>query len=126
MRRWFAAIVLLSAAGLWGWRLLPDAAPTEEALRRTDGIGAEIVAAQPTERGVLVTCRVSNYTARIAEQIVLTVALTNDMDEVVAANPLANLSDLGPGESGEGQFLVPTSGPHPDAQPRVEVSLVRW
>jgi len=126
MKRWAAIIVLLLAAVVWAWRLLPRDAPTETELRRTAGVTAEVLALRPSPRGVEVACRVSNTTARAVAQVVLNVAVTDAQGRALAANPLATVADLPGGAHRDAAFLVPVRPPTSDARGRVEVSLVRW
>lgn len=126
MNKWAATVVLLMAVGIWAWRFLPETAPTESDLRQTAGVSAEIVSSRATPQGVEVTCRVSNTTGRVAAQVVLRVALLDANGATLAANPLAGVANLAPGQSQETPVLVPFHGPHTGVKAGVEVSLVRW
>lgn len=126
MKKWVAIMVLLAAAGIWAWRLLPGGAPTESALRQTAGVSAEVVSARAVPQGVEVTCRVSNTTARAASQVVLRVALIGADGQTRAANPLAGVTELAGRQALEARFVVPFTGTRAEVRPRVEVSLVRW
>lgn len=126
MQKWVATIILLAAAGLWGWRLMPSRAPGESALRQTVGMTAEVVAVRPDSRGVAVTCRVTNTTPRAAEQVVLRVMLVNAQGQTLAANPLASVANVAARESREAVFFIPIQEQPPNARAQVEISLVRW
>lgn len=126
MNKWTATVVLLVAIGIWAWRFLPGTAPSESDLRQTAGVTADVVSYRATPQGVEVTCRVSNTTRRAAAQVVLRVALLDANGETLAANPLASMADLAPGQSRETPVLVTFHGPQAAVQAHVEVSLVRW
>ncbi|HOX56330.1 MAG TPA: hypothetical protein P5205_07410 [Candidatus Paceibacterota bacterium] len=126
MKKWAATIVLLAAAGVWGWQLLPGGAPSESELRQTGGITAEVMTTRARPQGVEVSCRVSNATARVASQVVLRVALVDAQGQTLAVNPLAGVSEVVASHAREARFMVRFSGPGTDARAQVEVSLVRW
>jgi len=126
MKTWAATMVLLLAAGVWAWRLLPGGVPTESELRQTAGVTAEAMSTRATAQGVEVSCHVSNAAARVAAQVVLRVSLIDVDGQTLAVNPLADVSEVAAGQTREARFVVPFGGQLAEVHARVEVSLVRW
>lgn len=77
-------------------------------------------------QGWRVRCRVTNESARPAEQVVLTVGLTDGGGRMLAANPLAGVAELAEGEARDVSLLVPLRESVTNVHAIVEVSLVRW
>jgi hypothetical protein len=105
--------LLIAAAVVWGWHFWPAGAPTETTLRQV-------------ARGVEVTCRISNATTRIAEQVVMCVWLNDAQGARAAANPLASVADLSAHTAKETVVIVPSSDSPRHVSAQVEVTLVRW
>jgi hypothetical protein len=126
MKKRVAIVVLLAAAGVWGYRLGTAPGSGESALRDTGGMETTALSVQPAERGHLVLCRIVNQQERFAEQVVLRVALMDATGKTLAVNPLVGASAVAPGETRELAVLVaapPHAGP---VRAQVETSLVRW
>lgn len=126
MKQWTAIIVLLAAAGIWGWRLIPAGAPTEKSLRQTGGLSVQVISTRATPRGVEAACRINNAAPRAADQVVLRLELKNSQGQVIAANPLAAVANVAAGHSRDAVFLLPSRAAPPGHHVDAEVSLVRW
>lgn len=126
MKKCLAAFLILTATAVWFWRCAPGGTPTESELRQTTGISAEVLGTRAAVQGVEITCRVSNATTSPAAHVVLNVCLNNAQGQTLAANPLAAVRDVPAGAFQDATFLIPLREPHPEAQARVKVTLVRW
>lgn len=125
-KTWIAVVVLLVAAGIWTRPLWQHRTPSENSLRQTTGVTVAVLASQATPRGWQVQCRVVNERPRVVEQVVLRLTLTDSTGRVLAANPLAGVSQLAANDTREESFLIPFHGSITNPQIRAEVSLVRW
>lgn len=114
------------AAGLWSLRLLGDRGADPDALRDTRGVDVTILSTNREQGRYNINCRVTNRTARTAEQVVLTARLIDTDGAIVAINPLVGVSDLAPASSRTVSIVLPADGIRTILQADVECTLVRW
>ncbi len=76
--------------------------------------------------GYRLTCLVTNHRKITAQQVVLTVRLVTNHDEVVATNPLVQLSDLRPGTRREINVKMPRPTRDQQVTGAAQTTLVRW
>ena len=121
-----ASLVILIALCVWGRQLWSPGGPGENELRDTTGVTVTVLKVRSAERGYLVQCRVENHGQKVAEQIVLNVALTDSTGRVLAVNPLAGVSTVTAATARDLAVFVPLRERTTNIQARAAVSLVRW
>lgn len=121
-----AGILMLGAAGVWGWRWIGSDQIKPSQLQQTDGIEASVIAIRPTNGAYVLSVRVSNHTDSLAEHVVLTARLVTRQGRTLAENPLVGLANLASHD--ERRIEVPLVATNPSADPigQVDVTLVRW